>query len=70
MTKKVDISSKRLIGIYPSRWLEWVTEITNITVKEIISSDFQWVSHFSYQLASCRGTALTVISTSSLIINY
>ena len=43
MTKKVDISSKRLIGISPSRWVEWVTEITNVTVKEIISSDFQWV---------------------------
>ncbi|WP_293115987.1 hypothetical protein [Okeania sp. SIO1I7] len=44
MTKKVDISSKRLIGIAPSRWVEWVTEITNITVEEIISSGFQWVS--------------------------
>ena len=39
-TKKVDISSKRLIGIAPSLWVEWVTEITNITVEEIISSDF------------------------------
>jgi len=44
MTKKVDISSKRLIGIAPSRWVEWVSEIPNVTVKEIISSDFQWVS--------------------------
>ncbi|NET11697.1 MAG: Rpn family recombination-promoting nuclease/putative transposase [Okeania sp. SIO1H6] len=44
MTKKVDISSKRIIGISPSRWVEWVTEITNVTVEEIISSDFQWVS--------------------------
>ncbi|NEO54821.1 MAG: Rpn family recombination-promoting nuclease/putative transposase [Okeania sp. SIO3B5] len=42
--KKVDISSKRIIGIAPSRWVEWVTKIANVTVKEIISSDFQWVS--------------------------
>ena len=44
MTKKVDISSKRLIGIDPSRWVEWVSEIPNVTVEEIISSDFQWLS--------------------------
>ena len=50
-TKKVDISSKRIIGISPTRWVEWVTEITNVTVKEIASSDFQWLSHFSYQLS-------------------
>ncbi|NEQ41639.1 MAG: Rpn family recombination-promoting nuclease/putative transposase [Okeania sp. SIO3I5] len=43
-TKKVDISSKRLIGISPSRWVEWVSEIPNVSVKEIISSDFQWLS--------------------------
>ncbi|WP_293132424.1 hypothetical protein [Okeania sp. SIO3I5] len=49
--KKVDISSKRLIGIDPTRWVEWVSEIPNVTVKEIISSDFQWLSHFSYQLS-------------------
>ena len=44
MTKKVDISSKRIIGISPSRWAEWVSKIPNVTVKEIISSDFQWLS--------------------------
>ena len=44
MTKKVDISSKRLIGIDPSSWVEWVSEIPNVTVEEIISSDFQWLS--------------------------
>ncbi|NER06735.1 MAG: Rpn family recombination-promoting nuclease/putative transposase [Okeania sp. SIO3C4] len=43
-TKKVDISSKRIIGISPTRWVEWVTEITNVTIKEIASSDFQWLS--------------------------
>ena len=42
--KKVDISSKRLIGIAPNSWVEWVSGITNVTVKEIVSSDFQWLS--------------------------
>ena len=54
-TKKVDISSKRIIGIDPSRWVEWVTEITNVTVKEVISSDFQWLSR--------EGDVLVSVST-------
>ncbi|MDY7004539.1 MAG: transposase [Cyanobacteriota bacterium] len=54
-TKKVDISSKRIIGISPTRWVEWVTEITNVTVKEIASSDFQWLSR--------EGDVLVTVST-------
>ncbi|MEM1168311.1 MAG: hypothetical protein AAGJ08_04295 [Cyanobacteria bacterium P01_H01_bin.35] len=31
MTKKVDVSSKRIIGISPKRWVEWVSKIPNVT---------------------------------------
>ncbi|GGA51388.1 Rpn family recombination-promoting nuclease/putative transposase [Okeania sp. KiyG1] len=54
-TKKVDISSKRIIGIAPSRWVEWVSGIANVTVKEIASSDFQWLSR--------EGDVLVSVST-------
>ncbi|MGK7903199.1 MAG: Rpn family recombination-promoting nuclease/putative transposase [Hormoscilla sp.] len=43
MTKKADIGSKRLIGLDPDRWVQWVTEIPGATAQEIISTDFQWV---------------------------
>lgn len=47
MTKKADIGSKRLIGIDPDRWIQWVTQIPGATAQEIISTDFQWVSRAS-----------------------
>ncbi|MDY7004923.1 MAG: hypothetical protein SWX82_13480 [Cyanobacteriota bacterium] len=34
-TKKVDISSKRLIGIAPSRWVEWVISVISYQLSVI-----------------------------------
>jgi len=47
MTQKADIGSKRLIGLDPDRWVQWVTQIPGATAQEIISTDFQWVSRAS-----------------------
>lgn len=44
MTKTADIGSKRLIGLSPDSWVQWVTQIPNLKSQEILSSDFQWVS--------------------------
>jgi predicted transposase YdaD len=44
MPKKADISTKRLISLAPENWVRWVTQLSNLTVSEIISSDFQWIS--------------------------
>ena len=42
--KKADIGGKRLISLAPEQWVRWLTNNTDLTVKEIISSDFQWVA--------------------------
>lgn len=47
MPKSADIGSKRLISLSPQQWLQWVTQIPNIKPREIISSDFQWISRES-----------------------
>ncbi|MEY3869366.1 MAG: hypothetical protein RLZZ338_3257 [Cyanobacteriota bacterium] len=47
MSKPADISSKRLISLAPVNWVQWVTQITNLQVRDIIESDFQWISRES-----------------------
>ena len=44
MPKSAALNSKRLISLAPDNWVQWVTQIPNITVKEIINADFQWIS--------------------------
>ena len=44
MTKTADISSKRLISLAPVNWVQWVTQFPNLQVRDIIDSDFQWIS--------------------------
>ncbi|MEY3868484.1 MAG: hypothetical protein RLZZ338_2375, partial [Cyanobacteriota bacterium] len=44
MTKTADISSKRLISLAPVNWVQWVTQFPNLEVRDIIDSDFQWIS--------------------------
>ena len=44
MAKVSDIGGKRLISLAPNAWAQWVTGQTNVVAKEIIGSDFQWVS--------------------------
>ncbi|MBC6419788.1 MAG: Rpn family recombination-promoting nuclease/putative transposase, partial [Prochloron sp. SP5CPC1] len=42
--QKADISTKRLISLAPNEWVQWLMEPSQIEVREIISSEFQWVS--------------------------
>ncbi len=42
--KKADIGGKRLISLAPDQWVRWLTKNPDLTVTEIISSDFQWVA--------------------------
>jgi predicted transposase YdaD len=47
MAQSADISSKRIIGLEPLQWAQWITGNSNITVKEVVNSEFQWVSRGS-----------------------
>jgi predicted transposase YdaD len=47
MTKPADVSTKRLISLAPDKWVRWVTQIPNIVVREILNSEFQWISRES-----------------------
>ena len=44
VAKAVDISSKRLINLAPDAWLQWVTQRPEVVAKEILGSEFQWIS--------------------------
>lgn len=47
MPKPADTSTKKLISLAPDNWVRWVTNIPNIRAKEIVSSEFQWISRES-----------------------
>ncbi|MGB6295231.1 MAG: transposase [Rivularia sp. (in: cyanobacteria)] len=47
MPKSADIGSKRLISLSPDAWVKWVTQSTEVSAKEIIASEFQWISRES-----------------------
>lgn len=42
--QKSDIGSKRLISLSPNQWVRWLTDNHDLTVREILSSEFQWVA--------------------------
>ncbi|HLP90930.1 MAG TPA: Rpn family recombination-promoting nuclease/putative transposase [Nostocaceae cyanobacterium] len=44
MAKPADISTKRLISLAPDNWVKWVTQIPDIVAKEILNTEFQWIS--------------------------
>ncbi len=44
MAKYSDISSKKIISLAPDKWVKWVTNIPDTIVKEILNSEFQWIS--------------------------
>jgi predicted transposase YdaD len=44
VVKKADIGGKRLIGLSPDAWVQWVTGQPDLVAQEIIGSDFQWIS--------------------------
>ncbi|RUT08316.1 hypothetical protein DSM106972_014840 [Dulcicalothrix desertica PCC 7102] len=58
MAKASDIGSKRLISLAPQQWANWVTGASDIIVKEIPSSEFQWVSRESDVLIRAESPTL------------
>ncbi|WP_414512296.1 Rpn family recombination-promoting nuclease/putative transposase [Nostoc sp. PCC 9305] len=44
MAKAADIGSKRLINLAPDAWVQWVTQRPEVVAKEILGSEFQWIS--------------------------
>ncbi|MEH2348855.1 MAG: Rpn family recombination-promoting nuclease/putative transposase [Nostoc sp.] len=44
MVKAADIGSKRLINLAPDAWLQWVTQLPEVVAKEILGSEFHWIS--------------------------
>ncbi len=47
MAKPADVSTKRLISLAPNNWVKWVTQIPDLVAKEILNSEFQWISRES-----------------------
>jgi predicted transposase YdaD len=44
VAKKADIGGKRLLGLAPDTWAQWVTQQPDVVMREILGSEFQWVS--------------------------
>jgi predicted transposase YdaD len=44
VVKKADIGGKRLLGLAPDTWVQWVTQQSDVVALEILGSEFQWVS--------------------------
>ncbi len=44
MSKTADIGSKRLIGLNPDRWVEWVTAMPDLQYIGMESTSLEWVS--------------------------
>ncbi|MEH2138694.1 Rpn family recombination-promoting nuclease/putative transposase [Nostoc sp.] len=44
MVKAADIGSKRLINLAPDAWVQWVTQRPEVVAKEILGSEFHWIS--------------------------
>uniref|UniRef100_UPI0036F1ABFC hypothetical protein n=1 Tax=Anabaena azotica TaxID=197653 RepID=UPI0036F1ABFC len=44
MAKAADSGSKRLISLAPNEWVQWVTQRPEVIAKEILGSEFQWIS--------------------------
>ena len=44
MAKTADIGGKRLISLAPDAWCQWVTRSPDVTARELLSSEFQWIS--------------------------
>ncbi|MGF1602314.1 MAG: hypothetical protein ACFCU8_09900 [Thermosynechococcaceae cyanobacterium] len=47
MAKTADIGSKRLISLAPDAWVQWVTQNPQAVARELLDSEFQWVSRQS-----------------------
>jgi predicted transposase YdaD len=44
MAKSADIGGKRLISLAPDTWVQWVTQSVDVIAREVLNSEFQWIS--------------------------
>jgi len=44
MSKPADIGGKRLVSLAPENWAQWVTQLSQLQVQQMLDSDLQWVS--------------------------
>ena len=65
MAKAADTGSKRLISLAPDAWVKWVTQRPEVVAKEILGSEFQWISRETDVLVK----AYSVIHGDFLILN-
>ncbi len=47
MASSADIGGKRLISLAPDAWVKWVTQSPDVLGREILASEFQWISRES-----------------------
>ena len=47
MPQTADIGAKRLISAAPEAWVRWVTQQPDVVVRDIVTSEFQWISRES-----------------------
>jgi len=47
MAKPADIGGKRLISLAPDAWVKWVTQSPDVLARNILASEFQWISRES-----------------------
>lgn len=47
MAKPSDIGSKRLISLAPEEWVNWIAQTSDLKVKEVINTGFEWISRDS-----------------------
>lgn len=47
MASSADIGGKRLISLAPDAWVKWVTQSPDVLAREILASEFQWISRES-----------------------
>lgn len=61
MSKPADIGGKRLVSLSPNSWAQWLTQSPEVTFKEMLDSDLQWVSRENDILPRCDEKALDII---------
>ncbi|MEH1837046.1 MAG: hypothetical protein V7L29_34670 [Nostoc sp.] len=57
MAKVADIGSKRLINLAPNAWVKCVTQCPEVVAKEILGSEFQWISSETDVLVKAYSTS-------------
>lgn len=56
VAKAADRGSKRLIGLAPDAWVQWVTQRSEVVAREILGSEFQRISRETDVLVKAYST--------------